>query len=84
VDNAWRLQGKLMLYVGEMDTNVDPASTLQVVNALIKANKTFDFLVLPGSNHTSGGVYGDRKRYDFFVHNLLGVEPPDWNRIGKK
>jgi len=84
VDNAWRLQGKLMLYVGEMDTNVDPASTLQVVNALIKANKAFDFLVLPGSNHTGGGVYGDRKRYDFFVHNLLGVEPPDWNRIGKK
>ncbi len=84
VDNAWRLQGKLMLYVGEMDTNVDPSSTLQVVNALIKANKTFDFLVLPGSNHTSGGVYGDRKRYDFFVHNLLGIEPPDWNRIEKK
>jgi dipeptidyl aminopeptidase/acylaminoacyl peptidase len=84
VDNAWRLKGKLMLYVGEMDQNVDPASTMQVVNALIKANKTFDFLSLPGSNHTSGGVYGDRKRYDFFVHNLLGVEPPDWNRIDKK
>jgi len=84
VDNAWRLQGKLMLYVGEMDTNVDPASTLQVVNALIKANKVFDLLVIPGSNHTSGGAYGDRKRYDFFVRNLLGVEPPDWNRKPKK
>jgi dipeptidyl aminopeptidase/acylaminoacyl peptidase len=84
VDNAWRLRGKLMLYVGEMDTNVDPSSTMQVVNALIKANKTFDFLVLPGQNHTSGGVYGERKRYDFFVRNLLGIEPPDWNKIDEK
>jgi hypothetical protein len=84
VDNAWRLKGKLMLFVGEMDTNVDPASTMQVVNALIKANKTFDLLVIPGSNHTSGGVYGDRKRYDFFVRSLLGIEPPDWNKIDKK
>jgi dipeptidyl aminopeptidase/acylaminoacyl peptidase len=83
VDNADKLQGKLMLYVGEMDANVDPASTLQVVNALIKANKTFDLLVLPGAGHTNGGAYGDRRRYDFFVHHLLGVEPPDWNRIDK-
>jgi dipeptidyl aminopeptidase/acylaminoacyl peptidase len=83
VDNAHRLQGKLLLYVGEMDANVDPASTLQVVNALIKANKTFDLLVIPGAGHTNGGIYGDRKRYDFFVHHLLGVEPPDWNRIEK-
>jgi dipeptidyl aminopeptidase/acylaminoacyl peptidase len=81
VDNADKLQGKLLLYVGEMDANVDPASTMQVVNALIKANKNFDLLVLPGAGHTNGGVYGDRKRYDFFVHHLLGVEPPDWNRI---
>jgi dipeptidyl aminopeptidase/acylaminoacyl peptidase len=79
VDNAYRLQGKLMLIVGEMDRNVDPSTTLQVVNALIKANKTFDLLVIPGADHTSGGPYGDRKRYDFFVHNLLGVEPPDRN-----
>ena len=47
VDNAWRLQGKLLLVVGEMDQNVDPASTYQVVNALIKANKIFDLLVDP-------------------------------------
>lgn len=77
--NAHRLQGKLLLILGEMDTNVDPASTMQVVNALIKANKTFDLLVIPGTNHTSGGAYGDRKRYDFFVQHLLGVTPPDWN-----
>jgi dipeptidyl aminopeptidase/acylaminoacyl peptidase len=82
-ENAKRLEGSLMLYVGEMDTNVDPSSTLQVVNALIKNKKTFDLLVIPGSNHTNGGVYGDRKRYDFFVHHLLGVEPPDWNKDPK-
>ncbi len=80
VDNASRLQGKLLLIVGEMDTNVDPASTMQVVNALIKANKTFDLLVIPGGSHGMGGAYGERKRNDFFVHHLLGVEPPDWNR----
>jgi dipeptidyl aminopeptidase/acylaminoacyl peptidase len=80
VDNAPRLVGKLMLVVGEMDTNVDPSSTMQVVNALIKADKTFDLLVIPGAGHGSGGDYGERKRNDFFVHQLLGVEPPDWNK----
>jgi dipeptidyl aminopeptidase/acylaminoacyl peptidase len=80
VDNAYRLKGKLLLSVGEMDPNVDPASTMQVVNALIKARKTFDLIVLPGLGHGAGGEYGERKRFDFFVHHLLGVEPPDWNR----
>ncbi len=80
VDNAYRLRGKLLLVLGEIDHNVDPSSTMQVVNALIKADKTFDLLVIPGADHTNGGVYGDRKRNDFFVHNLLGVEPPDWNK----
>jgi dipeptidyl aminopeptidase/acylaminoacyl peptidase len=47
VDNAAKLEGKLMLVVGEMDTNMDPSSTFQVVNALIKANKAFDLLVIP-------------------------------------
>jgi len=84
VDNAWRLKGKLLLSVGEMDTNVDPASTMQVVNALIKADKVFDLIVLPGQGHGPGGAYGERKRYDFFVHHLLGVEPPDWNQEEKK
>jgi dienelactone hydrolase len=79
VDNAAKLQGKLLLVVGEMDTNVDPSSTMQVVNALIKANKTFDLLYVPGANHGSGGTYGERKRFDFFVHHLMGVEPPDRN-----
>ncbi|MDE3127743.1 MAG: DPP IV N-terminal domain-containing protein [Gemmatimonadota bacterium] len=78
-ENAWRLTGKLMLVYGELDTNVDPSSTVQVVNALIKANKTFDLLEIPNSDHTSGGAYGAMKRDDFFVHDLLGVEPPDRN-----
>jgi dienelactone hydrolase len=79
MENASKLEGKLMLVVGEMDKNVDPASTMQVVNALIKANKMFDLLVIPGAGHTSGGPYGERKRNDFFVHHLMGVEPPDRN-----
>lgn len=81
VDNAHKLEGKLLLVVGELDNNVDPSSTFQVVNALIKANKMFDLLVIPGAGHTSGGAYGDRKRNDFFVHHLLGVEAPDWNAV---
>jgi dipeptidyl aminopeptidase/acylaminoacyl peptidase len=80
VDNAYRLQGKLLLVVGELDTNVDPASTYQVANALIKAGKYFDFLVVPGGGHGAGGAYGDRKRNDFFVRELLGAESPDWNK----
>jgi dipeptidyl aminopeptidase/acylaminoacyl peptidase len=80
VDNAHLLQGKLLLILPEMDTNVDPSSTLQVVNALIEADKDFDFLMVPGADHGIGGRYGIRKRNDFFVRHLLGVEPPDWNR----
>lgn len=79
VENAWRLTRPLMLMVGEMDDNVDPATTMQVVNALIRAKKEFELVVVPGSNHTLGGEYGDRKRMDFFVKHLLGVTPPDWN-----
>jgi len=84
VENAHRLKGKLLLSVGELDNNVDPASTMQVVNALVKAGKTFEFLVLPGQGHSNGGAYGDRKRADFFVRHLLGKEPPDWNLLDEK
>ena len=83
VDNAYRLEGKLFLMVGEMDDNVDPASTMQVVDALIKANKNFDLLVIPGARHTSGGQFGEHKRRDFFVKHLLGVDPPEWNLFEK-
>ncbi len=81
VENASRLQGKLLLVVPEMDTNVDPASTWQVVNALIKANKKFDLLFVPGGGHGAGGAYYQRLLQDFFVHHLQGVEPPDWNKV---
>jgi dipeptidyl aminopeptidase/acylaminoacyl peptidase len=83
VDNAHRLQGKLLLVVPELDTNVDPASTWQVVNALIKANKKFDLLFVPGGGHGAGGAYYQRLLQDFFVHHLHGVEPPDWNKVEK-
>ncbi|MBN2612599.1 MAG: DPP IV N-terminal domain-containing protein [Bacteroidales bacterium] len=81
VVNANRLQGKLLLMVGEVDDNVDPSSTMQVVNALIKADKDFELLVLPGEKHTAGGKYGERRRRDFFVRHLLNSDPPDWNKI---
>ena len=82
VDNAWRLQGKLMLVVGEMDKNVDPSSTFQVVDRLEKANKMFDLLYVPGGGHGAGGDYGKRKLMDFFVRNLLLEPTPDWNADG--
>ena len=81
VDNAYRLQGKVLLVVGELDQNVDPSSTMQVVNQLIKHNKDFDLLVIPGAGHGNGGAYGDHKRYDFFARHLLGVTPPDWKAL---
>lgn len=79
VVNAHLLQGKLLLMVGEVDDNVDPASTMQVCDALIKANKEYELLVLPGLNHTAGGKYGERKRRDFFVKYLLDAKTPQWN-----
>ena len=76
VTNALKLQGKLLLTVGELDHNVDPASTMQVVNALIRADKDFELIVIPGAEHGVGdGPYGRRRRRDFFVRSLLGVEP---------
>lgn len=81
VEQAHRLERPLMLVVGEMDDNVDPASTMQVVNALIKANKDFELVVVPGAGHTMGDNFGEHKRYDFFVRHLMGVEPPKWNAI---
>jgi len=79
VDNAYRLQGDLMLVVGELDKNVDPASTYQVVDALIKANKDFDFLVLPGKGHEWGGEYSERRICNFFVDHILEIDPPKMN-----
>ena len=80
VVNAHLLEGQLMLMLGELDNNVDPSSTLQVVNELIKHNKEFEFVILPGAGHTDGGKYGERKRRDFFVKHLLNEKTPDWNQ----
>ncbi|MGQ1891084.1 DPP IV N-terminal domain-containing protein [Thermophagus sp. OGC60D27] len=79
VVNAHLLQGELMLIVGELDDNVDPASTMQVADALIKADKEFELVVLPGVKHTLGGKFGERKRRDFFIRTLLHLETPGWN-----
>lgn len=82
IENARRLRGKLFLIVGEMDDNVPPESTMRFADALIKAGKDFDLLVIPGSGHGMGGSYGQRRMQDFFVRNLLGTEPPDRNGGG--
>jgi dipeptidyl aminopeptidase/acylaminoacyl peptidase len=75
VTNAHKLQGKLLLIVGELDRNVDPASTMQVVDALVKADKDFELLVMPGRGHDTFGNYQTRRTRDFFVRHLLGREP---------
>jgi dipeptidyl aminopeptidase/acylaminoacyl peptidase len=74
---AKNLKGKLLLAHGTMDTNVPPNNTLLVVDALIKANKDFDLLMLPNRGHGFGNEpYMVRRRWDYFVKHLLGVEPP--------
>lgn len=76
VTHAGLLRGQLLLTVGEMDTNVDPASTMQVVDALIRADKDFDLVVVPGGPHGVGErPYLVRRRQDFFVRHLLGAKP---------
>lgn len=76
VVHAHKLRGKLLHTVGELDRNVDPASTLQVVRALIDADEGFDFVLVPGGGHGVGeSSYLVRRRQDFFVRHLLGKEP---------
>ena len=75
---AKNLKGKLMLAHGLMDNNVAPQNTLLVVDALEKANKDYDLVVFPNSQHGYGqfSTYMMRRRWDYFVKNLLGAEPP--------
>ena len=75
---AKNLKGKLMLAHGLMDNNVPPYNTLLVVEALEKANKDYDLVVFPNSPHGYGpnGPYMMRRRWDYFVKNLMGAEPP--------
>jgi dipeptidyl aminopeptidase/acylaminoacyl peptidase len=85
VTDAHKLQGKLMLMHGESDTNVYASlSTMKVIDALIKADKDFDLVVLPGRNHAIDSPYVNRRRNDFFVRHLLGVEPPHRNDAARK
>jgi dipeptidyl aminopeptidase/acylaminoacyl peptidase len=76
--HAKNLKGHLLLAHGTMDANVPPYNTLLVVEALIKANKDFDLLMLPNQGHGYGNAsnYMTRRRWDYFVRHLLGAEPP--------
>jgi dipeptidyl-peptidase-4 len=85
---ASRLKGKLLLVHGDMDDNVSPSHTLQLADALIAANKDFDLLIMPNRNHgmidlakgasapSITDPYFIRRRWDYFVQNLMGVTPP--------
>ncbi|HKV26281.1 MAG TPA: DPP IV N-terminal domain-containing protein [Candidatus Acidoferrum sp.] len=75
---AKNLKGHLLLAHGTMDDNVPPYNTLLVVDALIKANKDFDLLLLPNQHHGYGAetLYMTRRRWDYFVRYLMGAEPP--------
>ena len=83
---AKNLTGKLLLTHGTMDNNVPAVNTLLVVDALIKANKDFDLLMLPNQPHGYGAEanYMTRRRWDYFVKNLLGADPPKEYDLGPK
>ncbi|MDD2563262.1 MAG: DPP IV N-terminal domain-containing protein [Salinivirgaceae bacterium] len=70
VDNAHLLDGDLLLINGELDDNVDPASTLQVVDALVKAGKDFEQLYLPGHGHSLGSDYITKRVFEFFWRKM--------------
>lgn len=73
---AKNLKGHLMLMHGDMDDNVHPANTIQLVDELIKANKTFDLIIAPNRNHGLNEPYFIRRRWDYFVQHLLNETPP--------
>ena len=82
-DIAKNLKGKLLLITGDIDNNVHPAGTYRVVDALIKANKRFDFMLLPGLRHSFAPVaeYVAWRRIDYFAQHLLGWSPSDTDII---
>ncbi len=85
VVNANKMEGKLLLVVGEVDSNVDPASTMQVANALVKADKDFDLLVIPGANHGAAeSSYGRRRRMGFLRATPARQKNPVRNRRRKR
>jgi dipeptidyl aminopeptidase/acylaminoacyl peptidase len=79
---AASLKGKLLLAFGDMDDNVPPALTFQVIDALIAANNDYDLLVVTNGSHTMyTNPYFRRRRWDYFVEHLMGFKPPDRYRI---
>lgn len=74
---AKSLQGHLMLMHGDMDDNVHPANTIQLIDELEKANRTFDLVWAPNRNHGLNEPYFIRRRWDYFVQYLMGVTPPE-------
>ena len=85
-NHAQNLKGHLLLAHGTIDNNVPPYNTFLVVDALIKANKDFDLLMLPNQRHGYGNManYMTRRRWDYFVRYLLGAEPPKEYNLGPK
>ncbi|MCK0130017.1 S9 family peptidase [Flavobacteriaceae bacterium F08102] len=75
---AKNLKGHLLITHGSMDDNVHPSNTMLVVEELIRANKDFDMIIFPNKRHGYGDMtnYMTRKRWDYFVTHLLGVDPP--------
>lgn len=85
VEHANLLEGRLLIINGEQDSNVDPASTMQLVDALVKADKDFDLLIVPGAEHSVGRSTGpiryvQRRQFDFFMRHLQHQQTPDWNK----
>lgn len=74
---AANLRGKLLLMHGDMDDNVHPAMTVQLIDELIKANKSFDLILAPNRPHSFTEPYFIRRRWDYFVQHLLGATPPE-------
>ena len=83
---AKNLRGKLLIAHGTMDSNVPPSNTMLMVDALIKANKDFDLLMIPNAGHGFGAAnnYWMRRRWDYFVRHLLDAEPPKEFEFGKQ
>lgn len=83
---AANLKGSLLLVHGEIDNNVHPANTMRLVDALVKANKRFDMLILPGQRHGFGTMqpYFNQRMWDFFADHLLGDRQTGSDILEKK
>ena len=82
---AENLEGHLLLVHGDMDNNVHPAGTIRLVDALIKANKRFDMLMIPGARHGFGaaGGYFKQRKFEYFAEHLLGDYQPNADILDK-